>query len=173
MSSVMRSSLYCCQFQSQRATSVCRFLCRLKTDYVGIWYNELGSCMEITSAQDGQLSGTYASAVGDATKQYVLTGRYDSSVAGKSISWTVNWKNSYRNAMSTTGWSGQFQTSECGKPQILTTWLLTAQTDPKDDWNSTHVGMDTFTRQEPASEVCEKALKSGRISHPKGAHQDH
>ena len=130
--------------------------------------------MEITSAQDGQLSGTYESKVGEAKYQYVLTGRYDSTVGtGRSIGWTVTWKNTFLNAESTTGWSGQFQPSECGEPQILTTWLLTAETDPQDDWNSTNVGFDTFTRLIPAPEVCERVLKSGRISHPKAAHQDH
>ena len=138
---------------------------------LGEWYNELKSRMIITSASDGQLTGTYQSIVGDVdpTKTYVLSGRYDSSCEGKTLGWAVTWLNAYHHSdpPSTTTWSGQYQVNEQEKPEILTTWLLTAQTTPDFNWNSTNVGFDTFTRDIPTEEVYQKALKRGLCSHPK------
>lgn len=137
---------------------------------LGRWHNELGSCMDITAASEGQLTGMYETAVGDAKYFYQLTGRYDCSSDGRSLGWIVTWNNSYGSSQSTTGWSGQYQIDPVtSAPQILTTWLLTAQTKPGDDWNSTHVGFDTFTRELPRAEVIEKAKRCGQVSHPKGA----
>ena len=48
-------------------------------------------------------------------------------------------------ANSTTTWSGQWQKTRSGI-RIFTTWLLTSQTEPKDNWKSTLVGKDTFYR---------------------------
>ena len=136
-----------------------------KCKYLGKWYNELGSCMEITNAENGQLTGTYESKVGDAKYEYVMTGRYDT--CGASIGWTVMWKNSTGSSRSITSWSGQCQQINPGVDAILTTWLLTSETRPENDWNSTNVGKDIFTQEKPDPEVCMRALKSGHISHPK------
>ena len=61
---------------------------------------------------------------------------------------TVTYKNDYGNAMSTCTWSGQRQLSsnDMPAPVILTTWLLTSQTDAKDNWKSTLTNQDTFWR---------------------------
>lgn len=37
-----------------------------------------------------------------------------------------------------------------GEQFILTTWLLTIETAPEEDWNPTLVGKDTFTRVAPS-----------------------
>lgn len=139
-----------------------------RTDLVGMWWNELGSRMIIESAENGELKGRYETFVGNASCFYPLSGRYDASERGKSLGWTVAWNNSHnRSSGSTTTWSGQYQVLD--KPYLLTTWLLTAQTKPKDDWNSTHIGSDTFTKERPAEEIIEKAMKACRCSHPKSA----
>ena len=130
------------------------------------WYNELGSVMEIglVDAQKGDFTGTYCSAVGEATKTYELQGRFDTN--GTTLGWIVTYKNQYLNAHSTCGWSGQLQVDEKDlKPTIFTTWLLTSQTDPEDNWNSTNVGFDTFTQSPPAKRMTQK----GQGSHPKDA----
>ncbi len=135
---------------------------------VGKWFNELGSCMNIIAATDGMLFGKYETAVGNAEKTYVLTGRYDTE--GDSLGWIVTWNNYTGSSYSTTGWSGQYQQDPCTKePRILTTWLLTVQTNPEDDWNSTNIGTDVFQRAAPLPEVCLQAKHSCQRSHPKTA----
>ena len=133
------------------------------------WHNELGSKMVITSydTETGVFSGNYQSAVGEATKWYVMTGRADT--AGNTLGWTVNWQNSYQNAHSATSWSGQVQTDESGDLVMPTTWLLTSQTSPEDNWESTLVGFDYFTQTEPTKETIAQAKCRCRKSHPKVA----
>ena len=125
--------------------------------------------MVITSLdpETGVFGGNYQSLVGDATKWYVLTGRVD--LDGNTIGWTVNWQNSHGNAHSVTTWSGQQQLNSIGEPVILTTWLLTSQTTPDKDWESTLVGFDTFSQTPPSQETTDKAKLQGRRSHPKEA----
>ena len=137
----------------------------------GKWYNELGSCMNLTAESDGTLTGTYESAVGQAKYTYVLAGRYDNLPERRTLGWTVTWVNQYYFcSKSTTSWSGQFQIEpKTQEQQILTSWLLTVQTAPSDDWNSTNVGFDVFTRTAPTPEQSMKAKQQGRISHPKDA----
>ena len=98
------------------------------------WYNELNSTMIIKSydEESGVFSGKYESLVGVALRFYVLTGRRNTE--GNTIGWTVNWQNKFLNAHSVTTWSGQLQLSPCGDPMILTTWLLTTQTEPEKNW---------------------------------------
>ena len=136
---------------------------------LGDWYNQLGSCLTITSAGDGYLSGYYDSEVGDAECRYVMTGRYDAK--GRSLGWVVAWNNEFHgSSASTTSWSGQYQENEDGIPEIETTWLLTEQTKLEDDWNSTNVGFGTFTRVPPPSpKESQKCHKAYQIGHPKGA----
>ncbi len=132
--------------------------------YEGIWYNELRSRMNITRAENGQLEGTYVSLVGDAEYEYAMVGRYDTE--GRSLGWTVAWNNSENGSSnSTTTWSGQYQPTEGNI--IHTTWLLTEGTTPEEEWNSTNVGSDIFFKDLPNAEVHQRALKSGRSSHPK------
>ena len=129
------------------------------------WYNELGSEMVIGDVDtvNGNFTGTYCSAVGEAIKTYLLQGRFDTD--GWSLGWVVSFQNQYLNAHSTTGWSGQLQVDDCETPTIYTTWLLTSQTDPEDNWNSTNVGFDTFTQTPPEK----KTARKGQCSHPKKA----
>lgn len=110
------------------------------------WYNELGSVMTVTAVDiaDGNFAGKYCSGVGKAVNNYTLLGRFDSD--GQSLGWVVSYKNQFLNAHSTAGWSGQLQMDpSTSQPVILTTWLLTTETQPQNNWNSTNVGFDKFT----------------------------
>jgi hypothetical protein len=130
----------------------------------GTWFNELGSVMTITTTTDGQITGLYQSAVGDATGRYVLTGRFDTTPereTGTAIGWTVSWKNDVREAHSVTSWSGQF--FDGAQQQILTQWLLTSGTTQQDKWASTLVGHDEFTRTAPTPQEAAKAKASGAV----------
>ena len=131
------------------------------------WYNELGSVMTITSVdtQTGVFTGTYESQVGQAGKTYLMSGRYDNT--GDTLGWTVNWLNFYLNAHSVTTWSGHSQIQSNGQPIILTTWLLTSQTTPEDNCESTQVGFDQFTQTQPTPESIEQAKIRCRRSHHK------
>ena len=118
----------------------------------GTWYNELGSRMTLV-INDGAITGKYESAVGKAIYEYTLTGRYDADAPqdeGVSVGWVVTYRNSSLNAHSTATWSGQYfnEGSSLGE-RILTHWLLTTSTLPKDIWKSTNIGTDTFTRAQP------------------------
>ena len=132
----------------------------IATKLSGDWYNELGSKMTLTAADDGSLTGTYNSAVGDAEDFYVLAGRFDAAPPtgeGVSIGWAVTFRNDYRNAHSTTAWSGQFFYD--GSERILTQWLLTSSTTPSDVWQSTNIGHDAFTRSPPSANALAEIVK--------------
>ena len=129
---------------------------------LGMWYNELGSMLEIASASNGALVGTYCSAVGQAQFTYALSGRCDAapSPGGKSLGWTVAWMNEHGNAHSTTSWAGQYQTDpKTGSEQIYTFWLLVTEEPSNKDWAATNVGQDTFTRVPPDMVKVEQARK--------------
>jgi hypothetical protein len=129
-------------------------------DLNGTWYNELGSIMTLQT-NGNIISGTYQTAVGDASGIYSLIGQIivdeSSSLA---LGWVVVWQNQYGNSDSVTTWSGQLQ-SVNGTPTIVTTWLLTSETDPNDDWHSTIVGKDVFTNSKPTVEEIKENLKKG------------
>ncbi|KOV08744.1 hypothetical protein ADK91_13470 [Streptomyces sp. XY511] len=129
----------------------------------GTWYNQLGSTFIVTAGADGSLTGTYESAVGNAESRYVLTGRYDSTPAtdgsGTALGWTVAWKNNFRNAHSATTWSGQYVAGS--EARINTQWLLTSGTTEANNWKSTLVGHDTFTKVKPSAASIDAAKKAG------------
>lgn len=135
---------------------------------LGKWYNELGSMMEIATASNGALTGTYHSAVGNAQSTYALAGRYDTepSAGGQALGWTVMWQNQYGNSRSATSWTGQYQTAPgTGQEEIYTMWLLVTEEPPTSDWAATNVGQDTFTRTPPDAMTVDRA-KRRRMSHP-------
>jgi hypothetical protein len=126
----------------------------------GDWYNELGSKM--TLVVDGQhVTGHYYTAVGDAEGIYHLAGRTnrDNTVLG----FAVAWQNEYGDSESATAWSGEYHDSD---DIIVTTWLLTSQTDEPDDWKSTLVGKDIFQRQSPDKDAVSRAKLMRAPSHP-------
>ena len=149
-------SLYCHYCRDSVETYVpfgsFSFACAVDPSVAGVWYNKLGSRMVVSEKTDmeGQFTGTYHTKVGVATKQYPVVGRYD--IAGDAthgtMGFTVQWHNAFLNSTSVTTWSGQRQTDATGGECILTTWLLTSETKQADDWSSTKVGTNVFTRSE-------------------------
>jgi hypothetical protein len=138
----------------------------LTMSFSGTWYNELGSKMSLAGS-GGSLSGTYVTAVGTASGTYTLQGRYNTqpSSGGQAMGWTVAWQNAFGNSHSATAWSGQYQTVG-GQEEIVTLWLLVSETYPQDDWGSTKVGQDVFTRQPPTPQTVARKLQAGATSHP-------
>lgn len=135
----------------------------------GVWYNELGSDM-VLSVSGSSVWGSYYSAVGDAYRRYDLVGQIDPqpSPSGQALGWTVAWVNAYQNAHSATSWSGQYQVIG-GNDEIVALWLLTSETAPQDDWASTQVGKDVFTRQAPDPDQLEANRRRVPPSHPREA----
>jgi hypothetical protein len=126
----------------------------------GDWFNELGSKM--TLQMNGQdVTGYYYTAVGDAEGTYSLTGRTNAS--NTVLGFSIAWQNDYGDSESATAWSGEYHAQD---DVIVTTWLLTAQTDEADDWKSTTVGKDVFQRQSPSKDVVSRAKRLRAPSHP-------
>jgi hypothetical protein len=114
----------------------------------GSWYNEHGSEMQISIAPDGTtLTGTYRTRVGLANGLYPLVGYCDPrpDAMSTALGFTVIWNNASGDANSVTSWCGQYQTID-GCETITALWLLTQETDPSDNWQSTMVGEDCFIR---------------------------
>jgi hypothetical protein len=126
----------------------------------GTWYNELGSYMTI-QVIDKNITGNYYTKVGDATGIYELVGQIDIDQDNSTaIGWVVLWNNQYGSSDSVTSWSGQIHTLN-GTESIVTTSLLTTETESDDDWHSTLIGKDTFTRIEPTKEQVDKMRNKG------------
>ena len=116
----------------------------------------------------GTFGGIYNSEVGQAEKEYLLCGRFDTT--GQTLGWVVSWQNQNLYSPSTTSWSGQVQYDPTIRDYvILTNWLLTVQTSPENDWNSTNIGHDTFKRLLPSKEQTTTAKLRFQRSHPQNA----
>lgn len=132
----------------------------------GTWYNELGSVMTL-EANGSSVTGTYQTAVGDAQGRYPLVGATEPSsrIGSQAVGFVVAWVNEYTNAHSVTAWSGQYQIVD-GEEEIVTQWLLTQETPPRDDWASTYIGHDLYTRQPPSEDKVARRLRRGPSAHP-------
>ena len=132
----------------------------------GIWYNELGSQMQL-NASGNNVWGWYYSAVGVAAYTYPLSGQINTQPYPYSqvLGWAVAWTNAYQNAHSVTTWSGQYQTVD-GHEEIVAFWLLTNELPENQDWEATLVGKDVFTRTMPTEEEIQRNRKKLAKSHP-------
>ena len=133
----------------------------------GVWYNELGSCM--TLKVDGNyLSGTYETPVGDAKGVYQVRGMRvpGADKSDEALGFVVAWVNDLGSSSSVTSWSGQWQIVD-GEEEINTTWLLTSEENPDDDWKSTLVGRDIFRRNKPSPKQAKVRAQRASVSEPK------
>ncbi len=132
----------------------------------GEWFNELGSKM-ILKVKGRNITGTYHTAVGDASGIYELVGRTDTNAgATRNVGFVVSWENDKKGSSNAvTAWSGELQMDANGDQVIVTTWLLTEETDPIDNWKSTIIGKDVFRRTTPTAASARRARKLRRPSH--------
>lgn len=138
----------------------------------GTWYNELNSVMNLsveeTSNNGSVITGTYQSQVGEAGGIYTLSGITDEGTGDPTpnIGFTVSWVNpSNGNSNSVTAWSGQLQVID-GQEVITAFWLLTQETNPANNWSSTRIGQDVFTRTQPTEAQVKARLSRGSLPHP-------
>ena len=127
----------------------------------------LGSYM-ILNVKGKNITGGYHTPVGNASGVYELSGKIDTdNDESTAIGWVVLWNNQSGSSDSITAWSGQVQEIS-GEERIVTTWLLTTETDVDDAWHSTLIGKDIFTRLMIPPEIQEANLLKGvRSSNPK------
>jgi hypothetical protein len=127
----------------------------------GIWYNKWGSRIDIRVLADGTIAGHYQTAVGGTQGVFRLIGLVDTLAfeGNRSFGFVVSWNNEYVNDHSMTAWSGQYQV-EGGDEMLTTTWLLTRETAPEDNWMSTLVGSDVFRRTPPTQVDTSETAKS-------------
>lgn len=135
----------------------------------GTWYNELGSVMTLT-INGASVTGTYQTAVGDASGIYQLVGNIDTDGNpdgnGQAIGWVVVWNNEAKGSShSVTAWSGQYQLNN-SEEEITALWLLTSEMPPAYDWSATHVNQDVFTRNQPSEQDVLKARRRRMPPHP-------
>jgi hypothetical protein len=139
----------------------------------GTWYNELQSTMQLAVAADGSVSGTYQTAVSGsncAQGTFPVSGRARPGGGTKvNVGFAVSWENAQSTCDAVTAWSGEYRTVSVNGVQtemIKTTWLLTIETDQPDDWKSTLIGQDVFTRTPPTPQQLQVAKTTKRLSHP-------
>ena len=132
----------------------------------GTWYNTLGSSMKL-AVEGQQVSGTYTTAVGEAQGRYPIVGAIDTESYNKSqaVGLVVIWSNEQGSSHSVTTWSGQLEMID-GQEILRATWLLTRETPPDQDWQSTLVGADIFTRYPPAWNQPDAINRRKPRSHP-------
>jgi hypothetical protein len=68
-----------------------------------------------------------------------------------------------------TAWSGEYRvkhTDGADQEVLKTTWLLTIETKEADEWKSTLVGQDVFTRRVRGKDELSAARAMKRRSHP-------
>lgn len=117
---------------------------------VGDWINQNGSCLRISTIEDGVVKGTFESKKGRAAgKQYQVIGVQN----GEVLAFIVNFKDEEENLQAMTCFSGRcVRNKRNGEDQIHTLWVLTrqfedeARTKPTQAWNSFLTNSDLFTR---------------------------
>ena len=108
----------------------------------GTWVNQLGSHLTLRVEGDGVLRGDYRSGMGPlAGRSHPLQGLYDAPAEGAPVllSFVVDWTEAH----CVTAWSGLCLPS---KDEIHTTWLMTSETPPGEEWRATVIGHDVFRR---------------------------
>jgi hypothetical protein len=110
----------------------------------GIWQNELGSTMTITSFDGTSFSGTYSSAVSSGSGS--VNGTLAGTLSGDAVGFTVNWMPTFS---SVTSWNGLLLT-DGNALVIYSLWHLASTPESANDfWESILAGADLFIQVQP------------------------
>ena len=114
-------------------------------DISGSYRNELGSNVTLHANADGSLTGSYSSAVGNASGSYPLLGSASASTVGFCVTWN---NKAHGDSDSTTCWTGQIMVDlALGRVQLDTFWILASKPSSVDtNWASNRVGNDVFEK---------------------------
>jgi hypothetical protein len=108
---------------------------------LGVWQNELGSTMQITSFDGTTFTGTYTSAV--SSNSTPATGQLAGTLSGSALGFTVNWASPFS---SVTSWNGLLLT-DLNSLVIFTLWHLASTPESENDvWESILAGADFFVQ---------------------------
>jgi Avidin family len=120
----------------------------------------------VINVRGSMIIGKYHTGVGQAEGEYELVGHVSvPSDDNRTIAFVVTWQNGMQDTDAATAWSGEVREID-GTQYMTTTWLLTRETVPKDDWRSTIVGKDYFTRTPQDLKNVDKLWLLRRPSHP-------
>ena len=138
-------------------------------DLSGTWCNQLYSTLTVDEDGKGGLTGTIACASGEfAGFEFPVVCSYDPAprLSSTAVAFVTNWANSDSNGRSVTAWSGQY---DADTDTIVATWMLTAETgvDPTDEWHSTLIGQDFFSREDNVPRPSTVAASRHSSSHPR------
>ena len=138
-------------------------------DRSGTWCNQRHSTLTIDDDGKGGLTGTIVCTSGEFARfEFPVVGSYDLAprLSSTAVAFVTNWASSDANGHSVTAWSGQY---DADTDTIVATWMLTAETgvDPTDEWHSTLVGQDCFSREDRPSSRPTDAASRHASSHPR------
>jgi Avidin family len=138
-------------------------------DLSGTWCNQLHSTLTIDDDGKGGVTGTIVRSSGEfAGFEFPVVGSYDLAprLSSTAVAFVTNWANGDSNGHSVTAWSGQY---DADTDTIVATWMLTAETgvDPPDEWHSTLIGQDRFSREDNAPRPPTVAASRHSSSHPR------
>lgn len=110
----------------------------------GVWQNELGSTMTISSFDGTTFDGTYVSAVSSGPGS--ATGKLVGTLTGDAVGFTVNWAPTFS---SVTSWNGLLLTD--GESLVIySLWHLASTPESEaDSWESILAGADLFVQMQP------------------------
>lgn len=132
----------------------------------GKWYSKLGSWMEFKIDNNGNITGTYHTAIGKMTAP--LAGRYDTN-GGTAFGWNATWPKSKQYANSSTSWAAFMHTDHDDKKDvILSSWMIREPLQyDQNHYKSTVSGCEEYTREKPTEDEIRKEMsKMGRQPHP-------
>ena len=110
----------------------------------GVWQNELGSTMTITSFDGKTFGGTYASSV--SSEGGPVAGILAGTLAGDALGFTVNWSPTFS---SVTSWNGLLLT-DGDTLVIYSLWQLASTPESEANyWESIQAGVDLFIQTTP------------------------
>lgn len=111
---------------------------------LGVWQNELGSTMTITSFDGTTFGGTYSSAVSEGVGP--VSGTLAGTLSGDAVGFTVNWAPTFS---SVTSWNGLLLT-DGDTLVIYSLWHLASTPESEANfWESILAGADLFVQMEP------------------------
>jgi Avidin family len=110
---------------------------------LGIWQNELGSTMTITTFDGTNFAGTYTSPVSSGPTP--ATGPVSGTLSGIALAFTVNWTG----FASVTSWNGLLL-SDGSSLAMYTLWNLASTPESQANfWESILAGADLFAQIQP------------------------
>lgn len=102
----------------------------------GVWQNELGSLMTVTSASGTSFSGTYESTVSSGGG--AISGTLQGQISGTALSFSVCW-----HTQSVSSWTGVLL-EDGSTPVIYALWQLAETPEGSTWWSAINAGCDFF-----------------------------